>query len=179
MPADFSGFWARDYARSDNIDEVWLNAQYELARKSGQSGPAGPVVSERDVSRLRPLARLVELITRTDELTISQTEYEILVERRDDFSLMCAFYDGVAKPTESAFGKETCGWDGDRLISVQRIAGRVARNPSAFKRPKIENNCALLPPRHRKHHRCLSRLATTTGASRRFRANSNASRRLA
>jgi hypothetical protein len=122
MPADFSGFWARDYARSDNIDEVWMNAHYELAQRSGRSGPAGPVASERDMSRLLPLARLIELITRTDELTISQTEYEILVERRDDFSLMCAFFDGVAKPTESAFGKETCGWDGDRLISVNHFS---------------------------------------------------------
>ena len=31
---------------------------------------------------------------------------------------MCAFYDGVAKPTESGFAKEICGWDGERLISL-------------------------------------------------------------
>jgi hypothetical protein len=79
------------------------------------------MASEIDRARLLPLARLVELITRSDELTISQTEYEILVERRDDFSLMCAFYDGVAKPTDSDFGKESCGWDGDRLISVHEL----------------------------------------------------------
>jgi hypothetical protein len=34
---------------------------------------------------------------------------------------MCAFFDGVAKPTDSAFGKETCGWDGDRLISLHEL----------------------------------------------------------
>ncbi|MBT8079252.1 MAG: hypothetical protein KJO31_11805 [Gammaproteobacteria bacterium] len=118
MPADFSGFWVRDYARSDNINKVFQNATYELARKRGANGPAGPMASERDMSRLIPLARLVELITRTDELTISQTEYEILIERRDDFALMCAFFDGIAKPTDNAFGKESCGWDGNRLVSV-------------------------------------------------------------
>ena len=121
MPADFSGFWARDYGRGDDINAVLQNAYYELGRKTGHAGPAGPMASGRDMSRLLPLARLVELITRTDELTISQTEYEILVERRDDFSLLCAFFDGVAKPTDSAFGKETCGWDGDRLISLHEL----------------------------------------------------------
>ena len=68
-----------------------------------------------------PLARLAELITRPDELTISQTDYEILVERKDDFALLCAFYDGVAKPTDSPFGREICGWDDNRLISLQQM----------------------------------------------------------
>lgn len=121
MPADFSGFWARDYARSDDVNKVLRNAYYELGRKSRRSGPGGSMASERDMSLLMPLARLVELITRTDQLTISQTEYEILVERRDDFSLLCAFFDGVAKPIDSAFGRETCGWDGDRLISLNEL----------------------------------------------------------
>jgi hypothetical protein len=121
MPADFSGSWARDYSRGDNINRVLQNAAYELGRKSGHGGPAGPMASERDMSRLIPLARLIELITRTDVLAISQTEHEILVERRDDFALLCAFFNGVAKPTESAFGREICGWDGERLISVQEF----------------------------------------------------------
>jgi len=121
MPADFSGFWARDYARSDDINTVLANAAYEIGRRNNRGDMAGPMASERDMSRFMPLARLVELITRTDELTISQSEHEILVERRDDFSLMCAFFDGVAKPTDSAFGREICGWDGDRLISVQEL----------------------------------------------------------
>ena len=118
MPADFSGYWTRDYARSDDIDRVLLNAYYELGRRSSRRGAAGPMVSERDMSLLMPLAQLVELITRPDTLTISQTEHEVLVERKDDFSLLCAFFEGVAKPIDNAFGKETCGWDGNRLISV-------------------------------------------------------------
>jgi hypothetical protein len=119
MPADFGGLWARDYSYGDNVNQVWRDAYYELARRSppSQSGVRRP--SERDVAMLRPLARLVELITRTDELAISQTEYEILVERKDDFALMCSFFNGVAKPIENAFGKESCGWVGNQLISVQ------------------------------------------------------------
>lgn len=118
MPADFGGFWARDYSRGDNINTELQNARYQLGRMNGHRDAAGPMASERDMSRLMPIVRLVELITRTDELAISQTEHEILVERRDDFALLCAFFDGVAKPTESAFGSETCGWDGKQLISV-------------------------------------------------------------
>jgi len=118
MPADFSGSWARDYARGDNVNSVFQKAIWELGRKRERSGSSIPMASERDVSNLIPIARLAEIITRPDVLTISQSEHEILVERRDDFSLLCAFYNGVAKPTESAFGRETCGWNGDRLISV-------------------------------------------------------------
>ena len=121
MPADFSGFWARDYSRGDDINKVLQKAYFELARRGDRNHAGVRMASERDMSRLMPLARLVELITRTDELAISQTEHEILIERRDDFALLCAFFDGVAKPTESAFGRETCGWDGERLISVQEF----------------------------------------------------------
>jgi len=121
MPADFSGYWVRDYARGDNINQVLRNAYYLLDRKADRAGSVTGRASERDMSMLIPLARLVELITRTDELTISQTEHEIFVERRDDFSLQCAFYDGVAKSIDSAFGREICGWDGDRLISLHEL----------------------------------------------------------
>ena len=118
MPADFSGLWERDYSRGETADQAWRDAYYELAKRNNHNGAVIPTPSQRDVSMLRPLARLVELITRMDQLAISQTEHEILVERKDDFALMCAFFNGVAKPIHNAFGKETCGWDGDRLISV-------------------------------------------------------------
>jgi hypothetical protein len=118
MPADFSGTWARDYSRGDDINKVLQNAYYDLARLGPRNAAGVPMASDRDMSMLVPLARLVEIITRTDELAISQNDYEILVERRDDYALMCAFFEGIAKPTESPFGMETCGWDGDQLISV-------------------------------------------------------------
>ena len=118
MPADFSGSWARDYSRGDDINRALREAYAELSRKRrGRNPQMAQPSHDREFSRLMPLARLAELITRPDELTISQTDYEILVERRDDYALMCAFFDGVAKPTDSLFGKEVCGWDGNRLIS--------------------------------------------------------------
>ena len=73
--------------------------------------------SARDVSSVLALARLTELITRSDVLTISQNEHEISIEREDDFALLCAFYDGLAKDTQSDYGIEICGWDGEQLVS--------------------------------------------------------------
>ena len=119
MPTDFSGSWARDYARSDDINVELQKSMWALARR--RDGSTVPRVSDYDRAMLIPIARLAELITRPDELTISQSANEILVERRDDFSLHCAFFDGVAKPHESQFGREVCGWEGDRLISLNEF----------------------------------------------------------
>lgn len=121
MPVNFAGSWERDYARSDDVDAALRAAYYQLSRTSpdrqfsGNPGVSQP--SSKDTNALLALARLTELITRPDVLTISQNEYEIHVARKDDFAMLCAFYDGVAKGTDSPYGTEICGWDGDQLVS--------------------------------------------------------------
>ena len=121
MPADLSGSWERDYSRGDNVNQVLRDIYYYLSRTSAdraytrRPGPVQP--SSRDMQSISALARLAELITRPQVLTISQNDREITVDRKDDFSLLCAFYDGVARGTESAYGTEICGWDGDQLVS--------------------------------------------------------------
>jgi hypothetical protein len=123
MPADFSGSWERDYSRGDDVNQVLRDIYYYLSRTSAdrayttrtRPGPVQP--SSRDMESVTALARLAELITRPQVLTISQNDQEITVDRKDDFSLLCAFYDGVAKGTESDYGTEICGWDGDQLVS--------------------------------------------------------------
>jgi hypothetical protein len=121
MPADFSGSWERDYSRGDDVGQVLRDIYYYLSRTSAdraytaRPGPVQP--SSTDMQAIGALARLAELITRPQVLTISQNEHEITVDRKDDFSLLCAFYDGVAKGTDSDYGTEICGWDGDQLVS--------------------------------------------------------------
>jgi hypothetical protein len=121
MPADFSGSWERDYSRGDDVNQVLRDIYYYLSRTSAdrayttRPGPVQP--SSRDMQSITALARLAELITRPQVLTISQNDQEITVDRKDDFSLLCAFYDGVAKGTESDYGTEICGWDGGQLVS--------------------------------------------------------------
>ena len=121
MPADLAGSWERDYSRGDDVNQVLRDVYYYLTRTAADrasvrgSGSVQP--SSKDMESMRALARLAELITRPQVLTISQNEQEITVDRKDDFSLLCAFYDGVAKGTESDYGTEICGWDGKRLVS--------------------------------------------------------------
>ena len=129
MPADFSGSWERDYARDDQVNAVLRDAYNRLARSTpDQRYPGAPpaglaVPSNRDTEALFALARLAEEITRPDELTISQSEHEISVARKDDFALQCAFYDGVAANIENAYGTEICGWDGQQLVSHLILPG--------------------------------------------------------
>ncbi|MDH3433518.1 MAG: hypothetical protein OEM60_06645, partial [Gammaproteobacteria bacterium] len=105
----------------DEVNAVLHEAFNRLSRTSpDQRNPAGPgiaMASSRDVSSLVALARLAELITRPDVLTISQTEHEISIERKDDYAMLCAFYAGVAKGIENGYGTEICGWDGAQLVS--------------------------------------------------------------
>jgi hypothetical protein len=124
MPANLSGSWERDYSRGDDVNGVLANLFYRLNRTAAQRFPNDPrmggpqqTISQRDVSAILALARLAELITRPDILTISQNDYEIGIARKDDFAMLCEFYDGVAKGTTSDYGTEVCGWDGDQLVS--------------------------------------------------------------
>ena len=121
MPADLSGSWERDYSRGDDVNQVLRDIYYYLSRTSADRAyttrPAPVQPSPTAMQSIRALARLAELITRPQVLTISQNDREITVDRKDDFSLLCAFYDGVARGTESAYGTEICGWDGDQLVS--------------------------------------------------------------
>ena len=120
LPVDLSGSWERNYARDDDVNAVLRDTYNRLVRTSpdqGRSMSPGVSMSSNDMSSILALARLAELITRPDVLTISQTDHEISIEREDDFSLLCAFYDGWAKDTESVYGVERCGWDGEQLVS--------------------------------------------------------------
>jgi hypothetical protein len=125
MPADFSGSWERDYTRGDDANVVLGEALYRLSRGSTTTRQSvQPTFSNGSASvpgrhreAVFAIARLAEEITRLQVLTISQNENEISIARKDDYAIFCAFYDGVAKSTESGFGTELCGWDGDHLVS--------------------------------------------------------------
>jgi hypothetical protein len=114
LPADLSGSWERNYARDDDVNAVLRDAYNRLVRTSADRQP---MASAKDMSSLLALGRLAELITRPDVLTISQNEHEISIEREDDFAMLCAFYDGMAKDTQNDYGVEICGWDGEQLVS--------------------------------------------------------------
>ena len=122
LPANFEGSWERDYSRGEDMNGALRAAWYELSRTIpdqyyGSRGPVQQGPSQQDVNSLMALARLAEAITRSDVLTIFQDDHEVRVEREDDFALLCGFFNGQAKPTESEFGREVCGWSGSNLVS--------------------------------------------------------------
>ncbi len=127
MPANFSGSWQRNYARDDEVNAVLRDAYNRLIRTlPDQRRPAGSGVdpsASKQMDSLLALARLAELITRPDVLTISQTGHEISIARKDDFAMLCAFFDGVAKAVENDNGTEICGWDGRQLVSSLVLQG--------------------------------------------------------
>lgn len=114
MPTDFSGSWERDYSRSDDVQGVLNSTLRRMYRPQPDSQYPAP---SQDPSRIVALARFAELITRPDILTIAQDEYEIKISRKDDFTMLCEFYDGYSKRTESDFGAEVCSWNGPQLVS--------------------------------------------------------------
>jgi len=121
MPADLAGSWERNYALDDDVNVALRKAYDRLSRTSrDQRFPGDPgiaTMSAKDVSSVLALARLAEMITRPDVLTISQNEHEISIARKDDFAISCAFYGGAAKGIENGYGTEICGWDGAQLVS--------------------------------------------------------------
>ena len=125
MPADLSGLWGRDYFRGDDVNRA-LDQWFRRLRRSAPNlrpaglpelDNAGTIASPRDVDSILALARLADELTRPRYFTISQTEYEISVEREDDFDISCQFYDGVAQGARTLYGEEICGWSGDQFIS--------------------------------------------------------------
>ncbi len=127
MPANFGGSWQRNYARDDEVNAVLRDAYNRLIRSlPDQRRPANlgaDASASKQMDSILALARLAELITRPDVLTISQTRHEISIARKDDFDMLCAFYDGVAKAIENDNGTEICGWDGRQLVSNLVLQG--------------------------------------------------------
>jgi len=118
MPVNLSGSWERDYSRGDDAQATLNNVLRRVSRPAPDTGfPSNSPAPTPDLSKIVALAQLAELITRTDVLTIEQSDYEISIARKDDFTLLCEFHDGFAKRTQSDYGTEVCSWNGARLES--------------------------------------------------------------
>lgn len=118
MPVDLSGSWERDYSRGDDVQTTLNMVLRRVARPAPDAAyPGNTPYPTPDLSKIVALARLAELITRPDVLTIEQSEFEISIARKDDFTMLCEFYGGYAKRTQSNYGAEVCNWNGTRLES--------------------------------------------------------------
>ena len=130
---DFSGFWEKDFRRSDNWQDE-LNRNLRLRQEAAARQNSNPGASRRvsvppisigniNLNRSRgrganivDLARLAEYISRQTTLRITQTRDEVRIERRGDSTLVCGTDWQVEQTFVSEHGVEACGWDGAQLV---------------------------------------------------------------
>lgn len=123
---DFSGSWELDGQMSDQVMERirWL---YEAARIQAERRQRNSANDKRvpkvvvngpgqlgDVEAIIKLGRLAELISRSTVLTIRQDDKKIVIERDDDFALVCDF--ALRWNTRSKLGQQSCRWYGDQIL---------------------------------------------------------------
>lgn len=116
---DFSGSWELDYQLSDHPSEkiryLYVQAKAQAERALERAQNSGRYVDPRifNVQSVVGLGRLTEKIAQATVLTITQENDHVVINRNDDFALICDFGDMGWK--QSAIGTEGCAWDEDQL----------------------------------------------------------------
>lgn len=117
---DFSGSWEMDYQLSDHAAEktrqLYVQARSMAQRAAERAQNSGRMIDPQilNVQSIVGLGRLVETIAQATVLTVKQTANHIVVERNDDFALVCDFQ--ALGIIASPVGREGCFWDEDQLI---------------------------------------------------------------
>ena len=125
---DMSGNWEKDYQLSDDFETEFnlymfdiqrrLNPQSENINRSTTFG-SGAAVGNRD--SVIGLARFTEEITRMPLLQIEQDRARMRIKREDDFALLCEFFNRQTSVTQTPFGTEECGWNGEQLLFMLNL----------------------------------------------------------
>jgi hypothetical protein len=120
---DMSGNWEKDYQLSDDFDTEFNLFIFDVQRRlNPQSDTLNriPSLSVGQASGSREtiigLARFTEEITRMPLLQIEQDRSRMRIDREDDFSLLCEFFNEQTAITQTPFGTEECGWNGEQLL---------------------------------------------------------------
>jgi len=123
-PVNLSGSWERDFSRGDIVSVEVNRVLHQIQRtaidprlSNDRIGAVSTSDTRRKISRVLALARLADMITQVDTLTIDQSEHQISVERKGDFAISCEFYNGIAQGPATEYGDEICGWDGHQFVS--------------------------------------------------------------
>jgi len=121
----YEGFWELNLGKSDNIQARLDTLVRELVRRAerqaqGKSDRGGGMVIGSAGSNSGPsiigLAKMADLVTRSQLLEIEQGKNSILIKREDNFALTCEFFKGSSEPRETPYGTEVCGWDSHQLL---------------------------------------------------------------
>jgi hypothetical protein len=121
---DMSGNWEKDYQLSDDFQTEFNLYMSDIQRtyrqqtdglNRGTTFGGGPSVGG-SMETIVGLARFTEEITRMPLLQIEQDRARIRIDREDDFALFCEFFSRQTAVTETPFGIEQCGWNGEQLL---------------------------------------------------------------
>ncbi len=119
---DFSGSWEKNFQVSDNFDEELnfiffdLQRMIENSERAARSGFAYTGPQPGSINATIGLAQLAEEITRPSTLEISQTDFNIRIEREENFALSCNLRSDNIISSSGTYGSEQCGWNTDRMI---------------------------------------------------------------
>jgi len=120
---DMSGNWEKDYQLSDDFDTEFNLFIFDIQRRLNPQSDnlnRSPSLSVGQASGSREtiigLARFTEEITRMPLLQIEQDRSRMRIDREDDFSLLCEFFNEQTAITQTPFGSEECGWNGEQLL---------------------------------------------------------------
>lgn len=131
----FAGSWEKDFQRSDSweteldrmlrireesLERMRRQSSSDIVRSQGPSGLGGGG-GRRGGANVIDLARLAEYISRQTTLHITQTRFEVRIEREGDANLICGVEDGAMPSFSSVHGSEICGWDRNQLVFQTRL----------------------------------------------------------
>ena len=121
---DLSGYWEKNYERSDNFDNEFkiyvANIQRRIKElednrnRNSSYNPGNIVKASRET--VIGLGKFTEEITRMPTLHIVQDKKDVRIDREDDFALQCKFFDKLYSSNRSIYGTENCSWERGQLF---------------------------------------------------------------
>jgi hypothetical protein len=128
---NFEGSWQKDYRRSDDVEQklnltlAAIQRQYERAQGRSDTNISVGQTRHRGTTII-DLARFAELISRHNDIYISQTENEVRIKRDGEADLVCHTDDEFISSDSGRLGSETCGWSGNQLLFQISLPGDIS-----------------------------------------------------
>lgn len=134
---DFSGSWEKDYRRSDDWEQKiqlkLMNMRREAERQarrgegsfSNNAGSGAFRIGSGSRTNIIDLARFAELISRSNDLHITQTGSEVRIKREGEADLICGTGELPIYSDSENIGSEVCGWNNHQLIFKVSLPGDI------------------------------------------------------
>ena len=120
---DMSGNWEKDFQLSDDFETEFNLYLFDIRRQLNpqtdnlnRGATASIGAASGSMETVVGLARFTEEITRMPVLRIDQDRARVQIDREDDFALYCEFFSRQTSVTQTPFGTEQCGWNGEQLL---------------------------------------------------------------